>query len=116
MKFSDIVTALSATVIHKGSGFSSADIRNIIAADLMSEALLEDTGGNILVTALNSEQTARTADIIDSLGIVLINSRQPDPEMLALVRELDIVCLSTSMGMYDSCIKLNKIMESYKLV
>jgi shikimate 5-dehydrogenase len=116
MKFSDIVNSLSATVLHKGSRFSSDDIRNIIAADLMSEALLEDTRDNILVTALNNEQTARTADIIDSLGIVLINSRQPDHEMWNLIKEMDIVCLSTSMGMYDSCIKLNKIIESYNLV
>jgi uncharacterized protein with PIN domain len=109
MKFSDIVSALQGTVIYKGSKFDKTDIEHVCAADLMSEVLIEDHDNMVIVTALTSEQSARTADIVDALGIVLINSKRPQPEMRRLLQEMNLSCVSTSLNMYECCVELGKL-------
>ncbi|MBN1649179.1 MAG: hypothetical protein JW874_14170 [Spirochaetales bacterium] len=112
MKFSDIVRVLKAEVILKGSKYEKTDVQHVCAADLMSEVLVENTEHMVIVTALTSEQTARTADIVDALGIILINAKHPEPEMRRLMQEMNISCISTSMSMFECCVELGKLLPA----
>ena len=51
-------------------------IKHIVASDLMSEVLVAEEENLLLITALNTEQTIRTAHIVDALGILLVNGKK----------------------------------------
>lgn len=109
MKLKDISAAVSGSIVYKGSKFETADIEYVTAADLMSEVLIEDKENMILVTALTSEQVARTADIVDAVAVILVNAKQPQPEMRTLLEEMDIICLSSPLSMYECCTQIGKL-------
>ncbi|MDC7125501.1 MAG: hypothetical protein PQJ46_08030 [Spirochaetales bacterium] len=87
----------------KGSSFSQVEIEHVVASDLMSEVLVAEEENLILITALNTEQTIRTANIVDAVGIILVNGKSPQPGMLKLAKEFDLSLISTQKTMFETC-------------
>ena len=110
MTFQQIIDALKCEVIHKGNNFDSLNIINISAGDMMSEVLVSDEENRILVTALTTDQVIRTADIVEAIGIILINGKQPQNSMRNLASESDMTLLSTGLSMFEVCIVLGKLL------
>jgi hypothetical protein len=109
MRFSEISRCLECREYHKGSAYETAEVQNVTAGDLMSEVLVFDKENLLLVTALNSEQTLRTASVVDALGVVLVNGKTPNENMISLARELSISLLSTPNSMFDTCVALSNL-------
>lgn len=109
MRFSEISGCLNCTEYHRGSTWESAEVQNVTAGDLMSEVLVFEKENLLLVTALNSEQTLRTASVVDALGVVLVNGKSPNENMVSLARELSISLLSTPNSMFDTCVALSNL-------
>lgn len=112
MLLEQIAKSLNCEIIHKSKLFSTMEIINVTAGDMMSEVLVSDEENRILITALTTDQVIRTADIVEAVGIILINRKQPQNSMRNLAAESDITLLSTSLSMFEACIKLGQLLET----
>lgn len=109
MRFSEISRCLECKEYYKGSAWETTEVQSVTAGDLMSEVLVFEKDNLLLVTALNSEQTLRTASMVDALGVVLVNGKSPNEKMIALARELSLSLLSTPNSMFDTCVALSDL-------
>ncbi len=105
----DISKALSCAEYMQSTAFSDGRIEHVVASDLMSEVLIAEEENLLLITALNTEQTIRTAHIVDALGILLVNGKKPQPGMIKLAEEFDLALISTESGMFNSCAAVHKL-------
>lgn len=111
MHFSEIRNSLECREFNRGDNYESAEIENITAGDLMSEVLVFDKENLLLVTSLNSEQALHTANMVDALGVLLVNSKTPSDVMIALAKEQGVALLSTSKPMFDTCAALHSLLH-----
>ncbi len=111
MRFSDIVNILQARTIYKSSLFESTSVESVIVSDLMSDVLVMEKPSPLLLSSLSSEQTLRTASMVEAVGVVIAQNK-PLPEGIAdLAQDLDITLLHTSMPKFESCVLLGKLLE-----
>jgi len=111
MNFNDIVDTLGARVINKSSMYDSCDVRSVIVSDLMSDVLTMERPSPLLVSSLSSDQTLRTASMIDAAGVVIAQNKLLPEGIAALARELDITLLHTSFAKFETCVFLGKLLE-----
>lgn len=111
MRFSEMSSSLKCREYNRGDNFQSAEIENITAGDLMSEVLVYDRENLLLVTSLNSDQVLRTANMVDALGVLLVNSKIPSERMISLAGELGVALLSTPESMFDTCAALHSLLH-----
>ena len=111
MRFPEICRALDCTEYNSGKNFSGAEVKNVAAGDLMSEVLVFDLENLLLVTSLNSEQVLRTADMVDAVGVVLVNGKEPSDSMMALARDQGTILLSTDLSMFNACAVLHSLLK-----
>ncbi|HAK45550.1 MAG TPA: hypothetical protein DCO79_06480 [Spirochaeta sp.] len=111
IKIEDITGALSCTEYNKNTNFCTEPVKHVAASDLMSEVLVAEEENLMLITALNTEQTIRTAHIVDALGILLVNGKTPQPGMVRLAEEFDIALISTKKSMFESCAAVHSMLN-----
>jgi len=111
MTFEDITTALQCRVIVKTGTFDSAGIEKVVAGDLMSEVLVIEEEKMILVSSLTSDQVVRTAHIVDALGILLVNNKDPQNSTKNLAEEFHLNLISVNLPMFETCAALAKLSE-----
>ncbi|ORC30245.1 hypothetical protein B4O97_18515 [Marispirochaeta aestuarii] len=111
MRFPDISSCLECEEYHRGEAYESAVVEYVTAGDLMSEVLVFDKENLLLITALNSEQTLRTAHVVDALGVVLVNGKRPSDAMIKLASEMGISLLSTKKTLFDTCVALHYLIS-----
>jgi hypothetical protein len=114
MTFQDIIRSLSCTLIVPGAAFDTAQVKSVVASDLMSDVLTTNEENFILSTSLNSEQVVRTADIVGALGIVLVNGKQPQDGLKKLARDHGLTVLSTPETCFRACYVLGTFLEKEK--
>lgn len=103
MTILDIVETLPASVVYGPPGYQSLDIIKIIAGDLMSDILLSVNEDTLLVSALATDQTLRTADMIGAKAVLLVNDKLPTQSMKSVAKECGIALIATAMPMYEAC-------------
>ncbi|MFP4162584.1 MAG: DRTGG domain-containing protein [Chitinispirillaceae bacterium] len=111
MNFEDIVQTLDARIIHRSSQYDSVTVKSVVISDLMSDVLVMEKPSPLIVSSLSSEQTLRTASMVDAPG-VLIAQNKPLPEGITeLAQELDITLLHTSLPKFETCVLLGRLLE-----
>jgi len=108
----DIVDTLPAHVVYGAPGYQELEIGKIVAGDIMSDILVSVETGVLLVTSLATEQTVRSADLVDAAVILLVNDKMPLKAMKNLAEECGITLLATPMPMYESCVALHSMDRS----
>ena len=103
MQVCEIVKPLNAEVIVSGSTFADGEIAGVVVSDLMSDVLVVDDTGFLLVSSLASEQLIRTADIVGAVGVVLVNGKRAPPSMRELAESLDQTFLRTEHTSFHTC-------------
>ena len=106
MTFQDIAETLPCRVIVQTDTFSTAAIEQIVAGDLMSEVLVAEGDGMLLVSSLTSDQLVRTAHIVDALGILLVNNKNPQESTRKLAESFRLNLISTSLPLFEACAAL----------
>lgn len=106
MTLEEIARHLECRILCRNEIFSTLDVEHIIAGDLMSEVLVTENEHVLLITSLNTEQTIRTAHIVDAAGILLVNGKTPQPVMAKLAEEFELALLTTARPMFESCASL----------
>jgi len=111
MKFQDITAQLNAQVVHKSSRFDTAQIKNIVVSDMMSEVLTVDKEDILLLTSLSSHQTIRTLNNIGGMGAIIVNGSPIQVGLKELASEFDITLLKTELPAFEACVILGKLLE-----
>ncbi|MCL2689457.1 MAG: PucR family transcriptional regulator ligand-binding domain-containing protein [Chitinispirillia bacterium] len=114
MKFSDIVQSIAATVVYKSSVFDSCNVQSVIVSDLMSDVLTMERPNPLIVSSLSSDQTLRTASMVDAAGVVIAQNKLIPPAMAKLAEELDLTLLHTPLAKFETCVLLGKLLEEDK--
>ncbi|ADN02320.1 hypothetical protein [Spirochaeta thermophila] len=83
----------------------------VVASDLMSDVLTHDGEGFLLITALASEQTIRTAHIVGAPAVILVCGKSVQPRMKALADEYGICLVSTPLPTFETCALIARIKE-----
>ena len=102
MKISKIVSLLNAR-IHAGEDLVDCEVHTACGSDMMSDVLAFVKDQAVLLSGLVNTQVIRTADMMDMRCVVLVRSKTPTPDMIALAEESGIALLSTDIRMYDAC-------------
>jgi len=109
----DIETVFSETeaeVVHRSEEMHGKPVRHVVACDLMSDVLVVDKDDLLLVTSLASDQSVRTAHVIGSVGVLVVNGKGLTQSMLRLAEELDVTLARSSLSKFVACVRLGKLL------
>jgi len=107
MTLREIIETLHATVVFNNVG-DDVEVDLGRAADLMSDVLTRAKPHALLLTGLTTPQSVYTAEMADADVICYVRGKKPQNEALKLAEERNLVLLSTSLPMYESCGRLYK--------
>ena len=102
MKISEIKTILNAELIC-GEEFIENEVFTACGSDMMSDVLAYVKEQAVLLSGLVNPQVVRTAEMMDMKCIVFVRCKKPDPDMIELAVERDIVLLGTGLEMFTAC-------------
>ena len=108
MTLQELFTATQAQVLWSTPALEAAEVRHVIAADLMSDVLMMDLEHPLLLTSLVTDQALRTAHVIGAAGVLLANGKTPPPEMTALAARLQIPLARTVLAKFDAATALGR--------
>lgn len=111
MKLRDAVESLQGRIIHSASAFDSAEIRHVVASDLMSDVLVVDHSSLLLVTSLASDQALRTAHIVGAPAVVVTNGKALPSSMKTLAAELDVALILSPLSKFHACVALGRLVD-----
>ncbi|MBN2510517.1 MAG: hypothetical protein JXB03_09575 [Spirochaetales bacterium] len=106
MKLGDVVKLLGCSVHNEPPGWQEREAGAVFAGDLMSDVLVHEGEATLLLTALNSDQVIRTADIVDACGVILVNNKIPQKSIIALAAETGMPLFSSPLSLYRCCADL----------
>lgn len=109
MKLSDIIEKYQCKV-YTPDLLKEKEIRYAFCADLMSDALVvmnsvtDDRVLNesVLITGLTTNQSIRTAEMLDMEVVLLVRGKIPSLKVIELALELKIILLSTEQTMFNT--------------
>ena len=81
----------------------SKKILSVCASDLMSDVLAFHTNNTLLLTGLINQQTIRTVEIADAIGVVVVRGKQSDQSVTNHANKKQIPLMTTQLCMYDAC-------------
>ena len=89
----------------------TAPVTGIVAADLMSDVLVDARPGHVLVTGLANVQVIRTASIADLAGVVFARGKAIPPEVLALAREARVPVFRCQRSLFETAGRLYAVLR-----
>ncbi|HRY78169.1 MAG TPA: hypothetical protein P5154_05335 [Candidatus Izemoplasmatales bacterium] len=109
MKLSQIVHKFGCTVYTKDLYDPEKTIDFAFCSDLMSDALMimstvkdgETLRDSVLITGLTTNQSIRTAEMLDVEVVLLVRGKIPAEPVIELARESGIVLLGTNLTMFN---------------
>ena len=105
MKLADIITVLDGKQLAGGE--SDRSVGAVVANDLMSDVLLNDSEDMLLLTSLASDQAIRTANIVGAMCVVVHNAK-PLPQTMCLAADtLGIPLVSSPLSKYEACVRVH---------
>lgn len=79
------------------------ELAGCFAADLMSDVLAFAREGSLLITGLATAQTVRTAAVKHLLGVVIVQGKCADVEMVEAACEEAVPLYRTPLSKYEAC-------------
>ena len=104
MTLADVRAAIGADVIWCPD--LTAPVTGVVAADLMSDVLVDARPGCVLVTGLANVQTIRTAVIADLAAVVFARGKAVPPEVLELARESKVPVFRSQRSLFEAAGRL----------
>lgn len=101
MKMKDMKQILSCTEFSCCNDEES--VVTVCASDLMSEVLLLADAKSLIITNLVTLQAIRTAEMVESAGILFVRGKKPTKEMVELAKKKEIPVFSTKLSMFEVC-------------
>lgn len=110
MRIADIKEALNAEVLEGDNGLD-VEVDRVYASDLMSDVLAYGQPNSILFTGLATQQAIISAHMAEFKGVVLIRGKRPENGTEKVARDNELVLLSTSLDMFDACVRANTVKQ-----
>ena len=110
MTLHELFIAAQAQILWSAPALDQAEVRHVIAADLMSDVLMMDLEHPLLLTSLATDQALRTAHVVGAAGVLLANGKTPPPEMAALAARLQIPLARTALTKFDAATALGRVL------
>lgn len=77
-------------------------VTGVVAADLMSDVLVDARPGYVLITGLANLQTIRTAAIADLAAVVFARGKSVPPDVIALAREMNVPIFTSPRSLFEA--------------
>jgi len=108
MKLTEIIKKYDCHIYHE-EGFVDKDIEFAFCSDLMSDALVIMNSVKddrildhaILITGLATQQSIRTAEMLDVNVVLLVRGKIPSDKVIQLALESNIMLISTNYTMFN---------------
>ena len=101
MTLFEVRQTLQADLLTNDSDLSQ-EVRSVCASDLMSDVLAFHSSNTLILTGLTNQQTIRTVEIADAVGIVFVRGKCPDKDVIALAKGKNIPLMTTDYCMFDA--------------
>lgn len=109
MKLSDIIQKYQCH-LYTPETFHDKEISYAFCADLMSDALMVLNSVKddrvlsecLLITGLTTNQSIRTAEMLDIDVVLLVRGKIPSLKVIELAKELGIMLISTEYTMFNT--------------
>lgn len=111
MKLKHAVTALDAVELYTPDGWEALDFSDVFASDLISDILVSEGEGVLLLTSLTSPQVVRTAALTGATAILLVHRRQTPPGMEAAARQHEMPLFRSAITKFDACVRVGRLLE-----
>lgn len=109
MKLTEIIDLMDAKT-YTPSLMKDKEIRFAFCSDLMSDALVimnsvkdpKILDYTILITGLATQQSIRTAEMLDVDVVLLVRGKIPSEKVVLLAKEANVMLLSTETTMFNA--------------
>jgi len=109
MKLADIVQKYHCTIYTPDLYDPTKNIDFAFCSDLMSDALMimstvkdsETLNDSVLITGLTTNQSIRTAEMLDVEVVLLVRGKTPAEPVIELAKESGIALLGTELTMFN---------------
>ncbi len=106
MKIQEIADLVSAEIICDQSVCRDRDIEYSVAADLMSEVMVDTKDGSLVVTGLINPQVIRTAEMMNVFAVLFVRGKEIPEQILQLAEDREVTVLRTPLTMFETCGRL----------
>lgn len=110
MQLREVALRLGAEEIVRAE-HPETEVRCVAAADLLSDILATGKDQFIILTGLVSPQVIRTAQVVGALAVFLVRGKHPTHEMIGLAQAHGIPLYTTSLPLFESCVRLAPLAE-----
>lgn len=104
MTITDIAKKLGLT---QHTEFSGSEVTGVYCCDLLSNALIKLSAGQLFITVMNNPNTIAVAFAKSASAVVLPEGIKPDPALLEAAEQHKICVLTTEMSAFELCCKLS---------
>lgn len=105
----DVRAAIDADIIWCPD--LTTPVAGVVAADLMSDVLVDARPGFVLVTGLANVQVVRTAAIADLAAVVFARGKVIPPEVLELARESHLPVFRCHGSLFETAGRLYGVVD-----
>jgi len=88
----------------------SPAVTGVVAADLMSDVLVDGRPGYVLVTGLVNVQVIRTAAIADLAAVVFARGKPVPAEVVDLAREMNVPVFASHDSLFEAAGRLYAVL------
>lgn len=106
----EIAADININILMQGEDFDK-QVKHVTASDLMSDVLLLDEDGILLLTSLSGDQVLRTAQIVGAVGVVVVNNKPLPSSMITVAESLRMTLGTLPDSKYEACIKVHKALN-----
>ena len=100
MKLTELIQKLNLSV-RSAKGSLEREVTGGYASDLLSDVLANSKEGNIWITLQIHQNIVGVASLIDHAGIILVNSREPEPETLEKAEAEKVPIMVSEMPTFE---------------
>lgn len=100
MKLTELIQKLNLSV-RSAKGNLEREVTGGYASDLLSDVLANSKEGNVWITLQIHQNIVGVASMKDLAGIILVNSREPEPETLEKAESEKVPIMVSEMPTFE---------------
>jgi len=100
MKLTELIQKLNLSV-RSAKGSLEREVTGGYASDLLSDVLANSKEGNLWITLQIHQNIVGVASMKDIAGIILVNSREPEPETLEKAEAEKVPIMVSEMPTFE---------------
>ncbi len=105
MTVTDLAGLVEGTMV--GPALTGArDVRGGYASDLLSDVMANAQDGDAWITMQRHVNTVAVAQLKNLAAVVIVNGRQPEPDMVARAAEHEVAIVTTPLSAFEAAGRL----------